>query len=411
MRILCIADEYPWPATNGYRIRVSNVLRGLARAGTVDLFCTISERPDVPHGVVPAPSEVERLFVHHRRPFGPNARFLAAWLRSDLPRTVAWLDWNGPEAALAQWAQPRYDLVWFSHCHSWLGLGAVDRGPAIVDLDNLEDEKLRTLMRLWEIQRSERLSPLPLRRRLRRLVGSELDRIDVGRWERAQWRAARAARAVVVCSDLDRDRFGVGSAVVLPNGYELASGVPKASVAAPSTAPVLTMVGLLIYPPNLDGARFFARRVLPLVRRSIPAARFRLVGRHDGLVDDLRGLAGVEVLGEVEALDEVFASTTAVVVCLRAGSGTRVKVLEAFARGLPVVSTTLGCEGLDARDGRELLVADTPDDLAAACVRILSEPTLAASVAEEGHRLWEARYRWDDLRALVGRLALEVAAP
>jgi hypothetical protein len=73
------------------------------------------------------------------------------------------------------------------------------------------------------------------------------------------------------------------------------------------------------------------------------------------------------------------------------------------------VSTALGCEGLGARDGTELLVADTPEELAAACVRVLNDRALAASLAAAGHALWESRYRWEASRARIGRLAIDVA--
>ena len=193
---------------------------------------------------------------------------------------------------------------------------------------------------------------------------------------------------------------------MIPNGYDL----PDAAPAPPSADPVLTMVGLVVYPPNLDAARLFATRVLPLIRHEVPAARFRIVGRNDGLLDDLQQQEGIEITGEVADLDEAFRTTAAIVVPLRAGSGTRIKVLEAFARGKPVVSTTLGSEGLSARDGVELLNADTPAELADACIRVLREPELAASLAAAGHALWVDAYRWDGIRTQVADLATQVAA-
>lgn len=150
--------------------------------------------------------------------------------------------------------------------------------------------------------------------------------------------------------------------------------------------------------------------MLPLIRRELPGATFRVVGRHDGALADLAVTNGVEVVGEVDDLDEVFDSTTAVVVPLRAGSGTRVKVLEAFARRLPVVSTSLGCEGLGVRDGVELLVGDTPEQFAAACVSLVRDPSLAASLADDGYRLWERSYQWGAVRPLVMQTAREAAA-
>jgi glycosyltransferase involved in cell wall biosynthesis len=392
---------------NGYRIRIENVLHGLAAAGKVDLFCTVSEPADLAAGAAAMPRAIERTHVHRRPAFSQTLRRRVAWLRSGWPRAVAGSDWRGAEEALGSWARASYDLVWFSHCDTWLALGRVDRGPVVVDFDNLEDERRRLLTRLARLQLREGFSPkLALGRRLQLAVGAPLDRLDGRRWARLQRAAGRSARAVVVCSELDRQRLGFPSTVVVPNGYFFAA---SDAVRRPPGEAVLTMVGWMAYPPNVDGARFFVHRVLPLIRREIPTVRFRLVGRHSGEIDDLRGLPGVEILGELADLDEVFASTSAVVVCLRAGSGTRIKVLEGFARSLPVVATTVGCEGLDARDGIELLVGDTPEELAAACLRVLSEPILAASIAEAGHRLWSERYRSEHVREQIRQLAVRIA--
>jgi glycosyltransferase involved in cell wall biosynthesis len=142
------------------------------------------------------------------------------------------------------------------------------------------------------------------------------------------------------------------------------------------------------------------------VREKVPEARFRLVGRHDGVLGKLADLPGVDLIGEVDDLEETFRTTTAVVVPLRAGSGTRIKVIEAFAQRLPVVSTTLGCEGLDARQGVELLIGDTPEELAAACVDLLTDQRKAAAIADAGHALWQARFRWQDIQDQVRHLAI-----
>jgi glycosyltransferase involved in cell wall biosynthesis len=386
MRILCIADEFPWPPTSGYRIRIGTTLAGLAELGDVDLFCSIAERPDVAAGDHPAPDGLARLHVHRRDRYRASVLGLVRWLTSGLPRGVAWIDWRDAGAELQRWAPTAYDLVWVSHAHAWAGIPRARGEATVVDFDNLEDEKLRSL--------------LPLRRAtVRGRLGAVLDRRDIARWCRLQLRAAAASRAVVVCSEADRARSGVANAVVVPNGY------PGGPVERRDTGrTVFTMVGLMTYPPNEDGARYFATEVLPLIRAHDDAV-FRVVGRDDGGLADLDHLDGVERTGEVDDVRRVLADTTAVVVPLRAGSGTRVKVLEAFAAGLPVVSTTLGCEGLDARDGIELLVADTPLELATACLGIAHDRERARSIAEAGRALWDARYRPPIIQAQVAGVA------
>jgi glycosyltransferase involved in cell wall biosynthesis len=120
-------------------------------------------------------------------------------------------------------------------------------------------------------------------------------------------------------------------------------------------------------------------------------------------------IPGIDVTGEIEDLDEVFARTTAAVVPLRAGGGTRIKILEAFAREVPVVATSLGAEGLPVVDGVSILIGETPQELARACVRLVEDPELARNLARAGRELWASGYRGADIRELVQRLAVEVA--
>lgn len=366
----------------------------------MDLFCTVSERPDLE----PLPCEYSdsmRVVVHHRRPLGPSVSGMLRWARTGWPRAVAWREWEGAAAALAEFAQPLYDLVWYVACGTWLGLGSVGGGPAVVDFNDLEDVKLRTLRHMWELQRED-----GARAPLRRSLGALLDDVDERRWRRVELRIADSVEAVVLCSELDRERLGRPGAVVVPNSYDLAD---DGATRAPGDEPVFTMVGLLTYPPNADAAAYFADVVLPVVRNRLPTAVFQLVGRYDDVAGRLAGTPGVRLLGAVDDLDPVFASSTAVVVPLRAGGGTRIKILEAFARRVPVVSTALGCEGLEVRAGRELLVAESPEAFAAACIRVYEDAALAASLVEQGHALWESRYRAGDVRAQISDLAREIA--
>jgi glycosyltransferase involved in cell wall biosynthesis len=206
--------------------------------------------------------------------------------------------------------------------------------------------------------------------------------------------------AVVVCSELDRRRLGASNAVVIPNGYDEPASLPERSPSDNS----MIMIGRFTYPPNADGAKFFVREILPRVRAQVPDAHVRLIGRDDGHLDDLRGVQGVEVTGEVEDVAEELGRARIAVIPLRAGSGTRLKVLEAFAYQVPVVSTSLGCEGLDVTANRHLLVGDSPDTFANACVTLLTNDELRERVADDAQALFESRYRWVDIRGQIGDL-------
>jgi glycosyltransferase involved in cell wall biosynthesis len=159
---------------------------------------------------------------------------------------------------------------------------------------------------------------------------------------------------------------------------------------------ILTL-GALHYRPNLDGIRWFAREVLPRARRDVATATLTIVGPRPArdLVALARRQPGVvRVTGHVPDVTPYFARAGVVVVPVRVGAGMRVRILEAFARAVPVVTTTVGLEGIEAEPGRDVLVADTSEALAAAVARVLRDPALATALATRGRRLVEARYDW-----------------
>jgi glycosyltransferase involved in cell wall biosynthesis len=172
------------------------------------------------------------------------------------------------------------------------------------------------------------------------------------------------------------------------------------------------MIGQLGYEPNLEGAFYFTERIFPLVRERVPKARLRLVGRYRREEDVawLRQQPGVTVVGEVDEVTPELAAADVVVVPLRFGGGTRIKTLEAFAHRRPVVTTDVGREGIDAVDGTHLLVADGVADFASACVQVIDNPALAASLAESGHELWRSRYSWESIRPRLRKLVVDVTS-
>jgi glycosyltransferase involved in cell wall biosynthesis len=286
-------------------------------------------------------------------------------------------------------------------------------GRTVVDLDNLMDRIARGEREVRAADRragrADHLAARPEpRARPRAAVTNALDRLDEDRWAKWQRRLAASADTVVVCSETDRARLGAANAVVIPNGYEPPDPLPRRP--GGRAAPRFSMVARCTYGPNLDAAWWFADEVFPRIRTALPGAEFRVVGAHDFRLDTLASRPGVTLTGEVPDPAPELAAADVVVTPVRFGSGTRIKVIEAFAHHIPVASTTLGCEGLGVVDGVHALVADEPAALASRCIRLLEDRALADRLVASAYTLFCDRYQARDVQRAVVRLAREVAA-
>jgi glycosyltransferase involved in cell wall biosynthesis len=166
------------------------------------------------------------------------------------------------------------------------------------------------------------------------------------------------------------------------------------------------MVGTLAYYPNTDAAKFFCRDILPRLSQAGKRPQLTILGREPP--PSLLAFAdrpGITVLANVPDVTPYYAATAMAVVPIRAGGGSRIKILEAFAHGRPVVSTRIGAEGLSVVDGRHLLIADTADDFAAAAQRLLADRELAGRLAAEARQLIERRYGFEVVAREIEALA------
>jgi glycosyltransferase involved in cell wall biosynthesis len=393
-RILVVAQDFPWPVVTGSLIRLSNVITALSRIGDVDLFSFVhSHRDDPCHLPTDAPVVRAMTAVYSERPFTLRRR--VKWLGSAQPIHFSVTDYRSPQDAFSDWVRPPYDLVWFSKANTYESLGRPDVGPTIVDLDDLEDQKVRARLEVWRAEPPQRNAVHARMARIQALL-------DARRWRGLQESISRSAEAVAVCSDLDAARLHVANASVVPNGYDDAvSPVGRTEV---STPPTILLAGVLFYPPNADGARWLVRQALPRLRRLVPDVRVRLVGASWPPVQELHDPPDVTVVGRVPDMLPELRAADAIVVPIRFGSGTRVKILEAFAHRIPVVSTTLGAEGLQVQNGRHLLLADDPEDFAVSCAQVLRDTALRARLADAGEHLFRTSYTWSHTRDAVDAL-------
>lgn len=386
MRILFVTPSPPHPPIWGFNIRVYNLIKELSRRHEVSLLCYAEPGEDDGFAgpILSLGASVYTLPRPDDRGPGLRWRQLRSLfsLRSFHSRRL----WSAEmQSAIHRILATRhFDVVQVESSR----LAAFDFGrhPGLVlDEHNLEYELLQ------RTAQAERFMP--------RKAFGWVESVKFQREERQSWNRFRRCvltsereEQVVVQKQPD-----VATAVV-PNGVDTGYFRPTSTPVDPES---IVFTGLMTYRPNADAAVRFVKEVLPLVRRSRPSATFTAVGW--GLPADLAPLLGngVTHTGRVPDVRPYLARAAVVVVPLRMGSGTRLKVLEGLAMGKAVVSTTLGCEGVDVRPGRDVLVADDSESFARAVVELMEDGERRASLGEEGRRLVERSYTWP---AVVERL-------
>jgi glycosyltransferase involved in cell wall biosynthesis len=397
VRSLIVAQDFPWPVRLGSHLRLAQVIDVLAGLGDTDLFVFVPARRSEPCALPARLDNVRLQTVVRPRPSLSLASRLR-WLRSPaLPLELVQEDATGPRRAFEGWRSGAYDVAWFSKAASFELLGRPRLGPTVVDLDDLEDEKI--LSRLAAAHPSAHT----MAARVRATLGDAQAKANAAHWARFQRSVAGAVDRVVLCSDLDVRRSGLRNVTVVPNGYTAPRHpLGRHQVAHP---PTVLLAGSFLYPPNADAAHFLVDSILPRIRAGDDSVRLRLVGEATDAVARLGHRPDVTVVGWVPAMESELARADVVVVPLRYGSGTRVKILEAAAHRIPVVSTTLGAEGLGFENERHLLVADDADGFAAACLRLLRDQDLRRRLVDEAEKAFLASFQWssadDRIRALV----------
>ncbi len=238
--------------------------------------------------------------------------------------------------------------------------------------------------------------------RVARESGSLLRRIffQAFAWRLKQEEALSCQRCDMVLAVSDRDRaifrtMAPSTTIALvPNGVDLAEFVARPDRRKPLS---VLFVGMLNYQPNDSGIQYFLNAILPIIHRRVPGAHLTIVGGHPSQAVRSAASPSVRVTGFVDDVKPFLEESAVFVAPLYAGGGTRLKLLEAMAMGIPAVSTSLGCEGLEVRHNEHLLIADTPDAFADAVVRLLEDPTLRGTLSARALEAVHAQHGWDKI--------------
>jgi glycosyltransferase involved in cell wall biosynthesis len=292
-------------------------------------------------------------------------------------------------------SQVAFDIVQIEHGIMGLYLEAVPQEMRNRSIWLLHDVDFEKFYRMYRLETK-------LSRKLRVLLHGYMMR----RWEP---RYAENFERCITVSEADRLLLTKANprlrVEVSPNGVDTRACTP---LPEENDSQALVFVGNMDYRPNIDAMVHFCQEVLPLIRRVVPEVEMWIVGlnpRHD--VRKLDG-NGVHVTGRVENVQSFYGRSAACVVPLRAGGGTRLKILEAMAFGRPVVSTSIGCEGLKVTDGENILIADSEEEFAKKTVSLLRELDLRRKIVERARELVVNHYDWDIIARKMMKIYLEV---
>lgn len=398
-KLLFLGQTLPYPPDSGTAIRSYNVLRLLARDYDVTALCFYrrATTPDLAGSLAALRAIARDVELFPIEQEHSRARLIADHARSVLARRAytafAYRSAAFRGALLSRLAREQFVIA---HLDS-LDLGdyvpLVASVPIVAGHHNVESALLR--------RRAESESSMMRRRYLE--VQARFTENEERRW------CPRAAVNLAV-SDADKADFErlVPDArfAVIPNGVDVDAFVPSTGGAKDG----IVFVGGMSWFPNADALEYFDEEILPLVRARDEHVKVTWVGRAKPEVIARYAKRGVALTGHVDDIRPYVGSAACYVVPLRIGGGTRLKILDAWAMGKAVVSTSVGCEGLDAVDGQNILIRDEPAAFAAAVTMVLRDSGLRAALERNARATAEQKYSWTVIGEKMRKVYGEVLA-
>lgn len=389
MKILFVTSSYPFPPHTGGQKRSFYLLKHLASKGSVTLLSAANPNLYTNHtselgkyceNVIFANPCKDWLLGARHSPFNLHARF------TKLVKGIPWIleDYVTEEiyGKLMQSRPEQFDLIVTRYL--------------VMAYFFLTDPKLRPLLPRVVVDVDD-VHTIQMERELQcmkwgyRKLRTALDFLFLKVHFRKLWDTS----ACLAVSENDRQyllRKGYAKkAFLVPNMIE----VNGRNLKAPETVshPEILFGGMLSYPPNQDALLYFCGQIFPKIRAKVPTAKLTITGRHaPEKIVQLGKLPGIEYVGYVPSMEPYYERTSIVICPLLNGAGTRIKILDAMAHKRPVVSTTIGAEGLEAVDGKHLLIADDPETFAAKCTELLTDPEKRRVMAARAYEFVKENY-------------------
>lgn len=393
MRILFLSQLIPYPADAGPKVRIFHVLQYLADAGHEITLVAFRRDGDTSEHIAEVGRQCKKVHtVLMRRSRARDVRHLAISILTGQPFLISRDSVQNMHRLVQEvMASQSFDAIhadqlWMAqYALAANGRNRQSSRPKIV----LDQHNAVYLI-------PERLASAtsnPLIRAFLNLESRKLARYErdtCRKFDQIVWVTQEDRKALAATAD---GKLQTANDLVIPICIDPEEKQP---IPRSKKAKRVTFLGGMHWPPNAAGVTWFAGEVWPRIVQAVPEALFTVIGKnppslltsHDSVNDNL------DVPGYVENLERYLSETAVFVIPLQAGGGMRVKILDAWAWGLPVVSTRIGAEGLNYVDGTNLLIADQPESFATAVVSLLRDPELALKLASAGRTTVEADYDW-----------------
>ena len=396
----------PSPPRYGGQRRLQGLIRGLARCHDVSVVALVDPREDSSCSVRATEAYCEKVVAV------PNDGYAQTTKRKRLTQVRSLLSRRSYESRLYDspaltraleelLAEGPYDVVTFE-VPQMVSNRLPDVWPRehravfVLDAHNID----------YDVVRRTASSRVGIDRKLY----SALDWRKLRAEERAAWQRVDGCTVTSPRDeDLVRRDVPTASTAVVPNAVDLDFFRPSNESRAVDPMTLL-FFGAISYHPNTDGLLFFIREILPLIKVRHPAVKLRIVGPSVPMEIQACAGDGIEVTGPVDDIRPYLEGATVIIAPLRIGGGTRFKILEAMAMEKPVVSTTLGAEGIDVRDESEILLGDGPDAFAMQVGRLLDDAELRTRMGAAARAVIERHYSWESSVATLEGFYTELLA-
>jgi len=398
MRVLALSPYIPWPLNGGPPIRIYYVLRELVRLRHEVVLLAGHDGPPLP-ATHPLRTLCQKIVTYQPPSSARSAPPILSALRSlasPLPYVAAKFGAHHIRESIQRIAEKhKFDLIWanFAFMAYAVPPGLCRTTPLVLDEHESEGLLWRQYLRHGSLAKQAfavvNLIKLPaFQKRVMSRVAAVLSNSE----REATFTRKYAPPGVQVWT--------------VPNGVDTEVFAPAQTEGNKRNA-ILLCSGLAVY-RNRAAALWFARRMFPQIRREVPDAEFWIVGSNANReIWRLAEAPGIHVTGTVEDVRPYYAMAKVAVAPYRYGEGTKIKVVEAMAFGTPMVSTTIGCQGLEVIDAKHLLIADNETDFSRRVIELLRDPERAQMLAASGRTLVEEKYAWG---AIIGGLEPKLEA-